>query len=487
VKKTVMATSGVVMMLAVAASGQVLPPALQVVKNMTGTTGGPPAPLPATQVIPLTVSAKAPQRPVLHYSLVTRVEDRQPGNAATYYEAAAMEVKDVRLPADYSALEEELGNKPAAELTAADMKRMREAFPFKTYWVNLGSQRSRVEWPFEIREGMTALLPSLGTYRLIARRLAVEAKWDIHEKRYNDSIDKMRMGVALGRHMGEGDTLIEGMVGVIVCEVSLRSLTDLVQQPDAPNLYWSLSQLPQPLVRLQLANERGWVYFSLPELQKVRKGTFTDGDWEALMARLGSPMGFFAPNAQVEGMEIPEWSGRLALVAINLRAYPRARAFLKEQGKSDAELEAMGAKKVLAAYYVDSFETWMDEATKAAMLPQRELHQVRGDWTKEMSASPDFRMNPLLMLIPALGQGNARMARADRSVALLRVVEALRMYAAEHEGRWPAKLEECAVPIPEDPLTGKDFDYKLADGKAMIESLSTNARDSVRYELTLRK
>ena len=56
-----------------------------------------------------------------------------------------------------------------------------------------------------------------------------------------------------------------------------------------------------------------------------------------------------------------------------------------------------------------------------------------------------------------------------RQINLLRTVEALRMYAAEH-GRWPEKLEDIkAVPVPNDPFTEKPFEYAVKDGVALLD------------------
>ena len=52
-------------------------------------------------------------------------------------------------------------------------------------------------------------------------------------------------------------------------------------------------------------------------------------------------------------------------------------------------------------------------------------------------------------------------ARLDQRIALLRHVEALRLYAAEHNGSLPVRLAECPVPLPDDPFTGKPFRYEL--------------------------
>ena len=67
---------------------------------------------------------------------------------------------------------------------------------------------------------------------------------------------------------------------------------------------------------------------------------------------------------------------------------------------------------------------------------------------------------------PVQGPSDAR--RLDQRIALLRHVEALRLYAAEHDGTLPAKLSEISVPLPDDPFTGKPFRYEVAGDTAHL-------------------
>ena len=67
-------------------------------------------------------------------------------------------------------------------------------------------------------------------------------------------------------------------------------------------------------------------------------------------------------------------------------------------------------------------------------------------------------------------------ARLDQRIALLRHVEALRLYAAEHNGTLPAKLSEVSVPLPVDPFTGKPFRYELSGDTATSAALRPRAR-----------
>lgn len=81
--------------------------------------------------------------------------------------------------------------------------------------------------------------------------------------------------------------------------------------------------------------------------------------------------------------------------------------------------------------------------------------------------------------------------RMQRHINMIQLVEALRLYAAEH-GNWPEKLSDIAeVPAPSDPWTQKPFEYSVTDGVAMIQAPREPKAPwpenvDQRYELTLR-
>ena len=95
-------------------------------------------------------------------------------------------------------------------------------------------------------------------------------------------------------------------------------------------------------------------------------------------------------------------------------------------------------------------------------------------------------------LVPRLDKVRAAQARLDRHIALLRCVEALRLYAAGHDGKLPAKLTDVGAPVPVDPFTGKTFVYRLEGDRAVVRGtpppgLEGMAAFNVRYEVTIRK
>jgi hypothetical protein len=82
------------------------------------------------------------------------------------------------------------------------------------------------------------------------------------------------------------------------------------------------------------------------------------------------------------------------------------------------------------------------------------------------------------------------MNRLNRHVAVLQCIEALRLYAGSHDGKFPEKLSDVTeIKIPVDPVTKKPFSYKSTSSEAVLELEATegsDGRDAVRYELKLK-
>jgi hypothetical protein len=81
--------------------------------------------------------------------------------------------------------------------------------------------------------------------------------------------------------------------------------------------------------------------------------------------------------------------------------------------------------------------------------------------------------------------------RVQRQLNQIQLIEALRLYAAEH-GRWPEKLDDItAVPVPIDPWSHKPFEYTVKDGLATVRAPAEPKapwplQNDECYELTLR-
>ena len=78
----------------------------------------------------------------------------------------------------------------------------------------------------------------------------------------------------------------------------------------------------------------------------------------------------------------------------------------------------------------------------------------------------------------------------EQRIAYLRVIEAVRLHAFENGGKLPDKLDEIKLPIPNDPIRGKAFDYSVKDGKATLSGGNPNPEQASTnrvYEIQLKK
>ena len=91
------------------------------------------------------------------------------------------------------------------------------------------------------------------------------------------------------------------------------------------------------------------------------------------------------------------------------------------------------------------------------------------------------------LLVPALQISRGAQVRLAREVASIRVIEALRMYAAEHHGQLPKRLADIdKFPVPTNPATEKPFEYRLEGATAILElPLSDGLESGTRYEIQI--
>lgn len=95
------------------------------------------------------------------------------------------------------------------------------------------------------------------------------------------------------------------------------------------------------------------------------------------------------------------------------------------------------------------------------------------------------------ILIPAHEKVRMTMSKLDRHVAALRCVEAMRLYAGAHEGKFPDKLTDITeLDIPVDPVNKKPFTYDRRGAQAFLEAAApkgATARDAMQYLLNLKE
>jgi hypothetical protein len=324
--------------------------------------------------------------------------------------------------------------------------------------------------------------------------LALQARLQIAEGHTAEAADTLLTGFAMARHTADCPFLVSGLVGLAISNIMLDEVDALVQSPRCPNLYWSLTALPDPLIDFRPAfeMERDAVFLEFPELHDVTHAQHTTAEWQELLAsflrkwvKIGAELQGFAGASDVGSV--------LKETAMAVLGYPRAKAGLIAAGRNPKSVEAMCPPQVVLIYTAILYEKASDDQFKWINIPYWEAYDVIQKESKNLMARlKTEEVVPLAQLImPAnLAVRNA-IVRSRRRFAALRAVEALRYFAEKHAGKFPAALADVKeVPLPIDPVTGRAFEYqRLADGKAVLEGKAPAglpiATFGLRYELTI--
>ncbi|MEI8197537.1 MAG: hypothetical protein WCI73_16710, partial [Phycisphaerae bacterium] len=419
--------------------------------------------------------------------------DNQKGNAAVkYFCADALKLRNP--PGDTWEVWDKLRSAPLAEMDEKAAQDLLAPYLPSLRFLHAGARMESVDWETDFRqEGFSAVLPSLGQLRNLSNLLAIEIRLDIKNRRWVAAQDKLQTGFAFARHMGEGETLIQSLVGIAIASTMNKCVEDWVAQPEAPNLYWPLTSLPRPFndLRRPMAFERATAILSFPELRQMREGQFSVAQWISFVKRfkdLAHGMGNDDGMGQIRKDQAP-YKWQLAGLGLAVLEYPRAKAFLIERGVKPQAVAEMPVAEVLGRYYLRSYDESADDFFKWVALSYREGQMEWERAENRLLANPNTMNLLARIFLPSLGRARTSAVRLDRQIAMLRIIEALRAYAADH-GALPETLGELTLPVPQDPIHEQPFEYQRTGDKASLISPATKQdgpRGGYRYDITLRK
>ncbi len=346
-----------------------------------------------------------------------------------------------------------------------------------TKLLRIGAWRAECDWGYPLaeqrREAIFILLPDCESMRQMARLLQLKARVEIAEHAYDQAIDTIETGIAMGRHVSSAPFIINGVAGLGMCLVMLDRVEELISQPDAPNLYWALTALPRPLVSLRhaLETEQRLGENMVPELSQTDE-PHSRAEWGVLVEKLYAELRDLAKNLTGD----PQLNAKLsALLELDLASFRKenlaaSREYLAKNRPIDARrLKLMSDDEVVARGLAAQYRDLRDDFFKLSYLPWREAKPRSKEAEQRLKAITKGPLAVLAELQPNLPGCLDAEARCDRRVATLRVMEAIRLYMASHGGKLPDALGSITeVPVPDDPATGKPFDYKIDGDDAVL-------------------
>lgn len=437
----------------------------------------PPGETPKNVVaktIRLTLHPAPEPRPALKYLLLPSRRDLETGNAAVLYRQL-FEALPV-LEEDKETLIDTASDKPLSDLDREELLSWWQSDRMDRLMIRAARQ-SYCDWQLSTDEGLDLVIPSLRRTLDVAQMIAIYARVLIAEGRFDEALPILQTGVAMSRHAGQDLTLIQGLVGIAIQSLMLSRIEDWVGQPGAPNLYWALSHLPNPMIGLHLAaqGDAVWLERTIPKHQL--EGLRTRAMPVEESRSIGG--GLLAHANKEPGLTKKIGIEKFSQVTEDLRDR------VVRLGYPADLVRQMPAEQIHLLYTIDRYRELMDEQTKWYALPFADARSRLA--ASGAAVTAEVNSHPLLgVFVGDIGRALLLAARTDRQVAVLRTIEAIRIYAAEHDGKLPGALADITtVPVPGNPVSGKPFGYELNGETAILDATEGDDELQLRYELTI--
>lgn len=461
----------------------------------------------SVNTIKLSVTPAGESVPPFKHRLTVRPLDEKPGNAAVwYFRALADEGTDFsdKMQQNF----EEYGdpyhewnhpsNIPLKELPLESAKKAFSRFSTELDNLQEASFRQQCDWDrgIESIRGpgiITLLLPEIQQMRAVSRLLTLGIRIAIAEGRIDDAIELLRINYRLAQHTATEPFLVSQLVGIAIAGLGNGVLLDLIASPDSPNLYWALTELPSPMFDMRSSYrfelEIGQRMF--PFLVDAETATHASDEWRMMWGKAFADLGSIDSQPGTTSNLLP---AQFAVVGLALANYDNAKQSLIARGFDPQQVEQMPVGQVLAIHTKRVYEQIAQSFEKSMLVPFSESDRFNEQAERlikqahPLSGGMDREILPVAsLMLPAIQASRNAQVRLQREFAALRLIEALRMHAAENDGELPKKLSEVTcVPVPVNPVTDQPFVYYRVGKMAVLElPKSDGMHYAVRYEITI--
>jgi hypothetical protein len=330
------------------------------------------------------------------------------------------------------------------------------------------------------RSGARTLLPDINQMGTLANPLKVRFRAEIADHRFDDAIGSAKTLLAMSRHINKHPTVVaRAVAGRVALYFALDPLEEMIQQPGCPNLYWALTNLPDPFVDLNGAIDCERIMFDaelslIDDTQPMSASQIQ----RAVQALLDLPINI--PKQDLRN--------RFDTYVKDESRVEAARNSLTESGLNAETVKQYPPAQVILIDEKRNYELLRDNVLKYASAPYWEAETTLAE--NEAKAS-----NATVSLFAGLSPHHVLPIRGgltavDQRISLLRCIEGIRLYAADHNGKLPKTLSDVTVPLPLDPVTGKPFSYRSDGRTANLRGTPPRGRENDpeynrRYEIVV--
>ncbi|MCP4710642.1 MAG: hypothetical protein GY869_18615 [Planctomycetes bacterium] len=445
---------------------------------------------PQPQTFKLTITPADEASPALKYQLKPEFLDQTPGNAVPLYYQALQTMPEMD-SAEFTKNITDMLDIPARNLPVKQVQETLSQYDSTLHQLSLAVHREKCEWDLPIRiEGIEMLLPALGDFRNLARVVALKARLQTARGDYDGTVQTLKSGFTLAQHISQGGTLINDLVAIAIASVMLNEVQQIAQEPGSPNLYWALAGLHPPFIdiRFAISVERDLLFLEFPDLKDPQSSRVSLEQLYEFLNLLNDGIIDQENIYQIDENKMQEFT--------KTEEFSKAQQYLMDLGLTADQVKNLPPGQIIIRYQLHEYNQIRDEMFKWFNVP---YHQALPPMKKSIqqleekikASQNNLLANLFLTMLPALDRAYLTMAKLDRNIAAHQYVEAVRMYTAEHNGALPKNAAAITrVPLPLDPVTGKNFTYSLQGNIAVIEGAAPPDEDisqGIRIELTIKK
>ena len=318
-------------------------------------------------------------------------------------------------------------------------------------------QRCQMPYFGDPNESIIALLlPSLSGIRMLSKMHTAEGRLLESQGRHVEALERHLLTMRMGEHIGQGITLIEGLVGIAVWSLGDRAIADLI--------------LRQPLSLPQLKQLQGQLNERAPHIPSVVPGlrgetTFGPALIDEVCSRpLRIPaniMRFFKTDAD-------DWIGSLDGTSNPHDGW----------GKLELRVgQLFFPDRTIKKHMLDYYDLVL---TRAERGPRRgaELEFDEDEYVRNEIPQWDLFSR---MFLPALLRATVLGERLKADFAIVRTMAAVRIHTLESKGEPPDSLYEIQSKLPDgamiDPFSDEPLQYRRTPEGWLIYSVGPNLID----------
>ncbi len=274
---------------------------------------------------------------------------------------------------------------------------------------------------------IAAVLPTLSPTRELSKNMVVYSTWLAAEGRADEAMDVLLAVQRMGHHVGDGQTIIEGLVGISVDALASRNISRLAETGTV-----STEKLKEASAAMEAQARDSFKFEHMLEMERVWAESYVDDTIDGGSLLL-SPDLHPAPNAKSPWIKLARRIKRVYLPDRAMKEHIRAHY--------DAIKQAARRENGVPGEMVD-------EAELFARVPQWDIISQ--------------------IVLPSLSRAYELTLRSESNSTRARLATAVAAYKQER-GEYPPALTalepEYVSRVPIDPMTGYEFDYRVEDGK----------------------